>query len=67
MIEKPEKIDGFDKYEVERAADVLIQAEEVRLDPKLFKAAAKLVARKRLAAAAVKLKATQAAIKKISG
>lgn len=53
------KIDGFDKYEVENAADTLIRAEEIRLQPKLFKVARKFVVRKRIAAAAVKLSAAK--------
>lgn len=61
VMREPKKIDGFEKYEVENAADALIQAEEIRLQPKLFKVARKFVIRKRMAAAAVKMKATKVA------
>ena len=55
------KIGGFDKYEVESAADTLIRAEEIRLQPKLFTAVKGLILRKKIATAAVKLKATKVA------
>ena len=61
--DKPKKIAGFEKYEVESAADTLIRAEEIRLQPKLFKAARGLVLRKRVATQMVKMKATQRASK----
>lgn len=65
MMEK--KIDGFDEYKVMSAADSLIRAEEIKLEPKLFNAAKKFVVRKRMAAAAVKMKATKAAGKLAGG
>ena len=40
---KPEKIDGFDKWEVEGAASTLVEAEIIRLKPKLYAAAQKVV------------------------
>lgn len=61
------KIDGFERYEVENAADTLIRAEEIRLQPKLFKAARKFVIRKKVAAAAVKLSAAKNAGKLAGG
>ena len=60
-ISHPEKIGGFERYEVENAADSLIRAEEIRLQPKLFGVAKKFVIRKRMAAAAVKMTATKLA------
>lgn len=36
-IDKPKKIGGFDKWEVEDAARTLIEAQEIKAKPKFFK------------------------------
>ena len=48
-IDKPKKIDGFDEWEVRNAADVLRQAQEIRLKSKLFRAAQKELRRQQRA------------------
>ncbi|MDD5501973.1 MAG: hypothetical protein PHH26_00730 [Candidatus Thermoplasmatota archaeon] len=58
------KIDGIDKWEVENAADALIRANEVKANPKLLKAAHKVLISK--AAAATKA-ATTSGLKQSSG
>ena len=45
-MEKPEKIDGIDKWEVENAADTLQRALEIQADKKLVKAALKVLKKK---------------------
>ena len=51
---EPEKIDGYEKYEIESAADTLIRAQELQKDAKLYKlACAKLQERADAANAAV--------------
>ena len=40
---KVEKIDGIDKWEVENAADTLRRAFEIKANPKLLRAAMKVV------------------------
>ncbi|KKL81114.1 hypothetical protein LCGC14_1998010 [marine sediment metagenome] len=54
-----EKIMGLPKWDVESAADTLVKAEEIKLEPKLFKAASSVVRKKKLAIAALRLAATK--------
>lgn len=53
-IEKPQKIDGIDKWEVEEAARTLTRAFEIKKKPKLLAAALKVVEQQRKAAQEVK-------------
>lgn len=63
-IGNEEKIDGIDRYKVERAADTLIRAKEIELsEPKLHKAAMKYITKKEIAARQVKLDAARASVK----
>ena len=50
---KQDKIDGIDKYEVEDAARTLTRAFEIKQNPKLCKAALKVVDKQKKAAQAV--------------
>jgi hypothetical protein len=50
---KVEKIDGFDKWEVEDAARTLTRAFEIKKKPKLLRAALKVVGQQKKAAEAV--------------
>lgn len=43
MVDKPPKINGIDKWEVESAADTLRRAFEIKADKKLFKAALQVI------------------------
>jgi hypothetical protein len=61
VIDKPKKIDGFDEWEVNNAADTLIRAEEIKANKKLFNAASKVISKKLIAVQAAKLKATKKA------
>ena len=47
------KIGGFERYEVESAANTLIRAKEIEMDKKLFPLAVKMVKEKANAALAV--------------
>ena len=47
---QPKKIGGFEKYEIDSAADTLIRAEEIKADMKLFPLAMKAVKTKATAA-----------------
>lgn len=47
---KSDKIDGIDKWQVESAAETLIRANEIKADPKLLKAAHKVLMSKAAAA-----------------
>lgn len=47
---RPKKINGYDHYEIESAADSLIRAEEIRNNPKLYPLAMKEVQKKAAAA-----------------
>ena len=53
MVETKNKIDGIDKYEVEDAARTLTRAFEIKQNPKLCKAALKVVDKQKKAAQAV--------------
>ena len=58
-----EKIDGIDAFRVRNAADDLVGAKEIEADPKLHKAALKIVDDKMKAAAQAKLDAVNAVSK----
>lgn len=49
-IDRPKKIGGFDKYEVESAARTLIEAQEIKAKPKFLKVVIKEVERQAEAA-----------------
>lgn len=55
-----EKIDGMDAWKVRDAADTLVRAKEIEADPKLHKAAIKIVDVKMKATAQAKLEAIKA-------
>jgi len=50
MTDKPKKIGGFDRYEVEGAARTLIEAQEIKAKPKFLAVVIKEVERQALAA-----------------
>lgn len=54
MVDKPPKINGLDKWEVEEAARTLTRAFEIKQNPKLLAAAMKVVNKQAKAAQAVK-------------
>ena len=58
------KIDGFEVWEIRNAAESLVRAEEIKMNPKLNKLASKFISEKLLADAAAKAEATKAAAKK---
>lgn len=49
IMDKPEKIDGMDAWEVETAADTLSRAFEIKARPKLLGAALKALRKKQQA------------------
>ena len=61
-VAKKDLLYGMDKWEVESAADNLIRAEEIKANPKLHKAASKLISDKLIAARAAKLEAAKASV-----
>ena len=48
-MNKPEMIDGIDKYKVENAAETLMRAQEIMADSKLKSAAMKILKKKKAA------------------
>lgn len=47
--ESPKKIDGFEQYEIDSAARTLLEAEEIKMNPKLMKHVLKQLAKKKKA------------------
>jgi hypothetical protein len=62
--ETVKKIDGIDAWEVRNAANDLIRAKEIEADPKLYKAALKIVDKKMKATAEAKLDAIKKVVSK---
>ena len=48
-LEKTKKIDGFDEWEVRGAANTLVEAERIKNNPKLLKAAKKIASENAIA------------------
>lgn len=53
QLDKPKKIDGFDEWEVESAAETLRRAFEIKAKPKLLAAALKVIRKRQQADRAV--------------